>query len=173
MSELIIIAFSSEAAAIKARDLLVSLQLTAKTSPEDIILVIRKRAGEIRLEQSVWRATGKPLGDGRWGMLIGSLFLDERDAKKQKDQGLAAFFRKAGLETRFLNDVSTALVSGGAAVGMRLQALTAEAVIDTLSKLAEPGRVLRAKLTAEVASELEVIHDFIPEYVPAHLRPLV
>ncbi|MBL9047299.1 MAG: DUF1269 domain-containing protein [Tabrizicola sp.] len=171
VSELMIAVFSSEAAATEARNALVALQLKAGTPPEDIVLVIRESAGEITLAQSVWKATGKPLGDGRWGTLIGSLFLDERDPRTLAGQGLAGMFSRNGLDDDFIRDVSGALVRGGAAVGMRLRSLPAKAVIERLSRLAEPGRLLRAKLDAETEADLAALRDLIPEYVPADERP--
>jgi uncharacterized membrane protein len=167
VSELIITAFPTEAAAMAARDALIALQLAAKTELEDVILVIRRAEGEITLEQAAWKATGKPLGDGRWGLLIGSLFLDERDPKKQKNRGLAALFRRTGLDLEFIRDVSGALVSGGAAVGMRTRALPPKTVIARLASLDVPGRVMRATLSAEVEAELETLCDVIPDFSAA------
>lgn len=167
MSELIIAAFPTETAAMAARDALVRLQLAARTELEDVILIIRRAEGEITLEQAAWKATGKPLGDGRWGLLIGSLFLDERDPKKQKNRGLAALFRRTGLDPDFIRQVSRALVSGGAAVGMRSRALSPKTVIAGLADLDPPGRVMRATLTAEVEAELEKLCDVIPDFSAA------
>jgi len=170
MSDLIVVAFRSEAAATTARNALVALQQAAGTEPEDIILVTQTKAGEITIEQSIWLATGMPLGDGRWGMLIGSLFLDARKPTAQSKKGLAALFNKAGLDAAFLQDVSQSLASGGAAVGMRVRKLGAKAVLDRLASLPEAGRVMHRALGAEVESELAALHDLIPEYVPRHLR---
>lgn len=164
MSELIIIAFASEASAVKARNALLVLQQASGTKPEDIVLIIRKAAGELTVRQTVWKATGKPLGDGRWGMLIASLFLDERDPKKQKGRGLATLFRKTGLDVDFIGKVSQSLVSGGAAVGMRLEALTYSEVTARLASLDDKGRVLRAFMGAEVEAGLEAMRDVIPEF---------
>jgi uncharacterized membrane protein len=171
MSDLIVAAFRSEAAATAARNALLALQQTAGTEPEDIILVTQTGAGQITLDQSVWLATGMPLGGGRWGMLIGSLFLDGRKPGKRSQKGLAALFRKAGLDVAFLQDVSQSLASGGAAVGMRVRNLGAKAVTDRLAGLPETGKVMHSALSAEVESELAAMHDLIPEYVPRHLRP--
>lgn len=170
MSDLIVVAFSNQAAATVARNALVALQQAAGTAPEDIILVTQTRAGQITLEQSIWLATGMPLGDGRWGMLIGSLFLDDRKPSQQSKKGLSTLFHKAGLDAEFLQDVSRALASGGAAVGMRVRKLGAQAVIDRLASLPETGRMMHRPLSAEAESELEALHDLIPEYVPKHLR---
>ena len=170
MSDLIVVAYRSEAAATAARNALLALQQAAGTEPEDIILVTQTGAGQITLEQSVWLATGMPLGDGRWGMLIGSLFLDDRKPAKQSKKGLATLFHKAGLDPAFLQDVSQSLASGGAAVGMRVRKLGAKAVLDRLATLPETGRVMHRALVADVESELEALHDMIPEYVPRHLR---
>lgn len=162
MSELIVIAFESEASAVAARDALVALQQDAGTTPEDIVLVIREGEGTLTVEQSIWKATGKPLGGGRWGMLIASLFLDERDPRKQKGRGLAVMFRKTGLEADFLRNVAQSLASGGAAVGMRLHELSSRTVVDRLARLADPGRVMRTALNADVEAELAALRDVIP-----------
>jgi uncharacterized membrane protein len=170
MSDLLVVAFNSESAATVARNALVTLQQAAGTEPEDIILVMQTKAGEITLEQSIWLATGMPLGGGRWGMLIGSLFLDDRKPSKQTKKGLTALFHKAGLDAAYLQDVSRSLESGGAAVGMRVRKLGAKAVIDRLASLPETGHVMHRALSASVESELEAMLDLIPEYVPRHLR---
>lgn len=163
MSELIIIAFETEAAAKQARNALATLQQAAGTKPEDIVLVVRKATGDLRVGQTILKATGKPLGDGRWGMLIASLFLDERDPVKHKGPGLARTFRKTGLDVDFIRDVSRSLASGGAAVGMRLSALSTKAVTARLAGLADPGRVMRTTLNADVEANLEAMRDVIPE----------
>lgn len=170
MSDLIVVAYRSEAAATAARNALVALQQAAGTEPEDIILVMQTKAGEIRLEQSIWLATGMPLGDGRWGMLIGSLFLDDRKPTKQTKKGLAALFYQSGLDSAFLQDVSRSLASGGAAVGMRVRKLGAKAVMDRLASLPEAGRVMHRTLSGDVESELAALLDLFPEHVPRHLR---
>ncbi len=170
MSDLIVVAFRSEAAATAARNALLALQQAAGTEPEDIILVTRTGAGQITLDQSTWHATGLPLGGGRWGMLIGSLFLDDRKPTKQSKKGLAALFRKAGLDAAFLQDVSQSLDSGGTALGMRVRKLGAKAVLDRLASLPETGMVMHRALSADVESDFEALHDVIPEYVPRHLR---
>lgn len=164
MSELIIIAFESEASATVARDALLAVQQAAGTPPEDIVMVIHKAAGEVTLRQSVRKSDGKPLGDGRWGIIIASLFLDDRDPKKQKRRGLAAVFRRTGLGADFLRDVSHSLVEGGAAVGMRLRALSFKTVLERLAGLDDPGRVMRVALDADVEAGLEAMRDVIPEF---------
>lgn len=163
MSELMIAVYPTEAAATEARDALLALQVASRTAPEDIVMVFHRGPGEIRLRHTVWRDTGKPLGDGRWGMLIGSLFLDDRDPKKERRRGLLALFRKAGLDTDFLRDVSRSLHSGSVAVGMRLHELSPKAAVDRLARLGVQGRILRAELSAEVEADLETIRDVIPD----------
>lgn len=165
VSELIVIVFSSEAAATQARDALVMLQYNARTTPEDIVLITRKAAGKITLQQSIERKTGKTLGDGRWGMLIGTMFLDERDPNMKKAKGLSYLLGKTGLDASFIREVSQALVSGGAAVGMRRQELSAKVMTDTLAKLPEPGRVIRTLLSPEVEANLEAMQDQIPDSI--------
>jgi uncharacterized membrane protein len=164
VSHLIIAAYRSQNAAFVAGESLVALQQEAGTEPEDIVVVTRDATGRVSVNQSIDLASGKPLGDGRWGALIGMLFLDRRKPV-EGGSGLSSQFRTAGLDAGFLQDVAQSLDPGGAAVGLRVRLLGATRVAGHLQRLAGKPRILQTLVTAEAE---EVLHDMqgqIPDQV--------
>jgi uncharacterized membrane protein len=162
LSDLIIAAYSDPNAAFVAGESLVALQQEAGVEPEDIVVVTRSAAGRVSVNQSVDLATGKPLGGGRWGALIGMLFLDSR-VPTGSGRGLAEQLHAAGLEARFLRDVAGALEKGGAAVGLHVRMLGADRVRARLEALAGRPKILQARLDAETEDALHELQAQIPE----------
>lgn len=167
MSDLIIAVYRSQAAAFVAGEQLAALQRAAGTKPEDIVVVTRDDTGRVAINQSTDLATGVALGGGRWGAVIGMLFLDDR--KLQPDsKGLAAQFRTAGLDERFLKDVVHGLDKGGGAVGMRVRLLGKDRVIDKLRSLTGNPRILSARLDFVAEAALTDLQSQIPQRALGH-----
>jgi uncharacterized membrane protein len=164
LSDLIIAAYRSQNAAFVAGESLAALQQEARTEPEDIVVVTRDATGRVSVNQSIDLATGKPLGGGRWGTLIGMLFLDPRKPV-EGGLGLSSQFRTAGLDAGFLQDVVQSLEPGGAAVGMRVRLLGARRVAERLQKLAGNPRLLQTRIGAEAEEVLYDMQEQIPDRV--------
>lgn len=162
MSDLIIAAYRSQNAAFVAGESLAVLQQEAGTEPEDIVVITRDATGRVSVNQSIDLATGKPLGGGRWGALIGMLFLDRRKPV-EGGTGLASQFRAAGLDSTFLQQVVTALDAGGAAVGMRVRLLGAKRVTERLQQLAGNPRLMQTRIGAEAEETLYDMQGQIPD----------
>lgn len=167
MSDLIIALFGSQSAAFAAGKSLAALQRDAGVEAEDIVVVTRSAAGRVTVNQSIDLATGKPLGGGRWGALIGLLFLDGR-APDGTGHGLAEQLHAAGLDAGFLHDVSHGLTSAGAAVGIHVRMLGADLVRARLQDGSEKPRILHARLSAGTEDALEDLQDRVP---PSALAP--
>lgn len=161
MSDLIIAVYHSRTAAFVAGESLAALQQSAGTQPEDIVVVTRDDLGRISINQSTDLATGVPLGGGRWGALIGLLFLDRRKPQSG-GTGLAAQFRAAGLDDRFLQDVAQSLGNGGGAVGMRVRLLGRDRVIDRLTNLKGNPNILWTRLSPDADEALFEMQGQIP-----------
>lgn len=170
MSDLIILAYRSQDTAFMAGEALAALQQDAGTEPEDIVVVSRDAGGRVSINQSVDLATGRPLGGGKWGMMIGMLFLDRRKLNPES-AGLSAQFRAAGIDERFLDGVRDALVKNGAAVGMRVRLLGADRVIKRAKSLKGTPKLFRCQLSAEAESNLYDMQDQIPQQVLAQVQP--
>lgn len=164
MSDLIIAVYRSETAAFVAGDNLVALQQEAGTEPEDIVVVTRDNAGRVSVNQSIELSTGEPLGGGRWGALIGLMFLDS-GKDQPKDKGLAAQFRATGLEARFVQEVGSSLEKGGAAVGMRVRLLGRDRVVEKLKGLKGNPKILWTRLNPDTEETLVDMQDQIPDSV--------
>ncbi len=162
MSDLIIAVYRSQNAAFVAGESLAALQQEAGTEPEDIVVITRDATARVSVNQSIDLATGKPLGGGRWGALIGMLFLDARKPMVG-GQGLASQFRTAGLDSGFLQDVVHALDAGGAAVGLRVRLLGAKRVTDRLKELPGNPRILQTRIGAEAEEVLYDMQGQIPD----------
>jgi uncharacterized membrane protein len=164
LSDLIIATFRSLNAAFVAGESLAALQQEAGTEPEDIVVVTRDAAGRVSVNQSTDLATGEPLGGGRWGALIGMLFLDRR-RPVAGGKGLSSQLHSAGLEAGFLQDVAQALDSGGAAVAMRVRLLGTRKVRDRLVGLGGAPTILQTRLSAETEDALYDLQAQIPDAV--------
>ncbi len=161
MSDLILAVYRTQTAAFVAGENLAAFQQAAGTQPEDIVVVTRDKTGRIAINQSIDLATGQPLGGGRWGTLIGTLFLDRR-APKVGEKGLAAQFRAAGLEDAFLQDVVRSLDKGGGAVGMRVRLLGKDRVVEKLKSLKGNPKIHWTRLTPDTEDALYDMQGQIP-----------
>lgn len=162
MSDLIIAVYRNQAAAFVAGEKLAALQTTTGIEPEDIVVATRDKTDRVTINQSINLATGQPLAGGRWGALIGMLFLDPRKPLP-KGKGLGAQFRAAGLDDRFLQDVVRSLNKQGAAVGLRVRLLGKERVIDTLKGLKGNPKILWTRLSPDAEEALSDMLDQIPD----------
>lgn len=162
MSDLIIAVYRNQTAAFVAGENLAALQQAAGTEPEDIVVVTRDQSGRVSINQSIDLATGAPLADGRWGALIGLLFLDP-GRKSQRDKGLGARLRATGLDGQFLQDIDKSLDKGGSAVGLRVRLLGRDRVIDKLKSLKGSPKILWARLSPDAEDALIDMQDQIPE----------
>ena len=166
MTDLIIAAFGSQNAAFVAGERLAVLQREAGVEPEDIVVVTRDASGRVSVNQSVDIATGKPLGGGQWGMLIGMLFLDLRKGGG-RGRGIAPQLVEAGLDAEFLDDVVHCLDAGGGAVGLRVRALGVERVRDRLVSSRPTPRLVQTTLDSETEEAFHALMDQIPAQVMA------
>ncbi|MDZ4085201.1 MAG: DUF1269 domain-containing protein [Tabrizicola sp.] len=162
MSDLIIAAYRSRNAAFVAGERLAALQQAAGTEPEDIVVVTSDATGRVSVNQSIDLASGAPLGGGRWGALIGMMFLDRRKPV-EGGVGLASQFLAAGLDSSFLQEVPALLETGGAAVGMRVRLLGAQRVTEALQKQAGTPRILQTRIGAEAEEALYDLQAQIPD----------
>jgi uncharacterized membrane protein len=169
MSDLIILAYRSQDSAFVAGETLAALQQEAGTEPEDVVVVTRDASGRVSVNQSVDMTTGRPLGGGKWGMMIGMLFADRRKLKPES-AGLAAQFQRAGIPDAFLDDIRTALVKNGAAVGLRVRLLGADRVVQAATSLKGNPKILRCRLSAEAEGRLYDMQDQIPSDVLARVQ---
>lgn len=162
MSDLILLVYRSQSAAFVAGEALAVLQQEAGTEPEDIVVVTRDVTGRISVNQSTDMATGLPLGGGRWGTMIGILFLDSRKPVPN-GKGLSSQLLATGLDESFLRSAGQALEMGTAMVGLRVRLLGADRVLNRIKALKDAPKVLRTRLDAATEEALYDMQAQIPE----------
>lgn len=164
MSDLILLAYRTPSAAFVAGEALAVLQQESGVEPEDIVVVMRDATGRVTVNQSIDLATGRALGGGSWGTLIGMLFLDGRKPVPGGG-GLAAQLLAAGLDATFLQSAGAALTKGGAVVGLRVRLLGAERVVERARMLKGAPKVLTTRLSPETEEALYDLLAQIPDSV--------
>jgi uncharacterized membrane protein len=162
MSDLILAFYRTPAQAFAAGVVLAARQRAAGTEAEDIVVVTRDGSGRVQVNQSTDLATGEPLGGGRWGTLIGLLFLDNRKPQLGA-KGLAAQFQAVGLDEKFLQDATGSLSKTGAAIGMRVRLLGRERVIQILSALPGNPKIHWTRLGPDTEDALFDMQSQIPD----------
>jgi len=125
-------------------------------------VVTRDVTGRISVNQSTDMATGLPLGGGRWGTMIGILFLDSRKPVPN-GKGLSSQLLATGLEEGFLRSAGQALEMGTAVVGLRVRLLGADRVLNRIKALKDTPKVLRTRLDAATEEALYDMQAQIPD----------
>ncbi|MBL9048923.1 MAG: DUF1269 domain-containing protein [Tabrizicola sp.] len=169
MSDIVVLAYRKQEAALAAGVAMARLQAEAGVSLEDIVVVTRDEADSVNVNHLIDRSSGRTLAGGEWGMVIGMLFL-ANDAKHAKGGSLAARFLEAGVEAKFLDEVTRSLEKGGAAVGLRRRFLDLAQIEARLKSLPGNGKLIRTRLSPETEERLMDLQDQIPPEVLAHVQ---
>ena len=74
MSDLVFIAFDSEAKVEEVRDKVLEMQRQSLINVDDAVVVIRDNSGRINLNQLMHPATTGAVTGAFWGMLVGCIF---------------------------------------------------------------------------------------------------
>jgi uncharacterized membrane protein len=163
MTHLVLVRFPDFLAAQTAGVALATLQDRVGTEAEDIVIVSQGSATSVKLDHLTRPSTGRALGGGRWGTLIGTLFAADPGSKSGP-------FRRAGLAPAFLDTAAALLDGGGAVLGLRVRLLGLDRVLDRLSTLAVTGRVLHTKLSPASEAALAEMAAEVPEAMTQRLR---
>ncbi|TRW99427.1 DUF1269 domain-containing protein [Paracoccus sp. M683] len=156
MSELIVIAFDTEAAGFDLRTELVKMQKDYLIEMEDVVVVTRHGEDDIKLHQAVNLTAAGAIGGGFWGTLVGLLFLNPLlgAAVGAASGALAGRFTDIGINDDFMKDVAKAVPPGGSAVFVLVRKMTADKVLERLAQVGHGGRVLRTSLSNEQEQKL-------------------
>lgn len=167
MSELIVIAFDTEAAGFGLRSQLTEMQKDYLIEMEDVVVVTRHSETDIKLHQAVNLTAAGAVGGGFWGTLVGLLFLNPLlgAAVGAASGALAGLFSDIGINDKFMKEVSQAVPPGGSAVFILVRKMTADKVMEALSKAASGGRILQTSLTHEQEEKLRDALSGNPEAI--------
>jgi uncharacterized membrane protein len=155
MSDLVVLAFESEAGASTTLKDVEKLQNRQLIHVEDAATAVRHEGGKVKVKQAVNLAGAGALGGAFWGMLFGLLFF-------VPFLGLAvgaatgALFGKAadfGINDDFIREVSEAVQPGNSALFLLVNNAQTDKVLEALKP--SGGKVLFTSLSTEEEARLK------------------
>ena len=146
MSDLVVIAFPSEAKAEEVRHKLLDLQKDYLIELGDAVIAIKQPNGRVKLNQIFHPAAAGAASGSFWGLLIGILFLMPVAGVALGAAGgaLGGALTDVGINDKFMKEVAQTLQSGNAALFVLIRKMTADKVLAALD--GEGGTVLRTSL---------------------------
>ena len=146
MSDLVVIAFPSEAKAEEVRNKLFDLQKEYLIEVGDAVIAIKQPNGRVKLNQIMHPAAAGAASGSFWGLLIGLLFMMPLAgvAIGAASGALGGALTDVGINDKFMKDVAQTLQSGDAALFVLIRKMTGDKVLAALQ--GEGGTVLRTSL---------------------------
>jgi len=144
MSDLVVIAFPSEAKAEEVRQKLLDMQKDYLIELGDAVIAIKQPNGRVKLNQIFHPAAAGAASGSFWGLLIGFIFMMPVAgvALGAAAGALGGAFADVGINDRFMKDVAQTLQSGNAALFLLIRKMTTDKVLAALQ--GEGGSVLRS-----------------------------
>jgi uncharacterized membrane protein len=144
MSDLVVIAFPSEAKAEEVRKKLLDLQKDYLIELGDAVIAIKQPNGRVKLNQIFHPAAAGAATGSFWGLLIGFIFMMPVAgvALGAAAGALGGALADVGINDQFMKDVAQTLQSGNAALFLLIRKMTTDKVLAALQ--GEGGTVLRS-----------------------------
>ena len=155
MTEMIVLAFSTEGGAKEALGVLSHLQKQELIKLSDAATIVLKADGKVKVKQAVDLVGAGALGGAFWGMLIGLIFLVPwlGLAIGAISGAIAGRFSDIGIDDKFIKEVGTTVEPGHSALFLLVERMTEDRVLPELQKF--HPTVLRTNLSAEDEEKLK------------------
>ncbi len=144
MSDLVVIAFPSEAKAEELRNKLLDMQKDYLIELGDAVIAVKQPNGGVKLNQLFHPTTTGAVSGTFWGTLIGLIFLMPLAgaAIGAATGALSGTLTDVGINDQFIKDVAQSLQSGNAALFLLIRKMTTDKVLADLQGVG--GTVLRS-----------------------------
>ncbi len=135
MSDLLVIAYDTEAQAEEARTRLFALQREYLIELSDAVVAIKRDDGSVKLNQVFQPVVAGATGGALWGSLIGLLFLNPLAgaAIGAASGALSGKLTDLGINDNFMKEVASSLESGKAALFLLIRKVTADKVMAAMT----------------------------------------
>lgn len=154
MTEMVVLAFDGVDTAEKARDRLIDLDSQYLIDLDQVVEVVRKPDGQLKIKEEP-RLTGLgALGGGFWGLLVGLIFLAPAAGFVigTVSGAIAGHFTKYGITKEYMNRINEAIQPGQSALFLLAEDVKVDRVVPMLKEFRP--RILRTSLTTEQESKL-------------------
>jgi len=143
MSDLVVIAFPSEAKAEEVRTKILELQKDYLIELGDAAIAVKQPDGSIRLNQLINTTAAGAVSGTFWGTLIGLIFLVPLvgAAIGAASGALGGWLTDVGVNDTFMKEVAESSQPGNAALFLLIRKLTTDKVLEDLKGVG--GKVLR------------------------------
>jgi uncharacterized membrane protein len=134
MSDLLVIAFPTEAQAEEARSRVFAMQREYLIAVGDAVVAIKGADGHVKLNQVLPTTAAGAAGGAMWGALIGLLFLNPLAgaAIGAASGAVAGRLTDVGINDKFMKEVAASLEAGHAALFLLVRKMTTDKVMEGL-----------------------------------------
>ena len=166
MSDLVVIAFPTEAKAEEVRQKLLSMQKEYLIELGDAVVAVKDDKGNVKLHQMISTTTSGAVGGAFWGSLIGLIFLMPLAgaALGAASGALSGYLVDVGINDKFMKDTAAAIQPGTAALFVLVRKVTADKVLERLK--GEGGTVLTTSLDHTKEAALQAALASVQAAIP-------
>ena len=167
MSDLVVIAFPTEAKAEEVRQKLLAMQKEYLLELGDAVVAVKDEKGNIKLKQMINTTAAGAVGGAFWGTLIGLIFLMPLAgaALGAASGAVSGALTDLGISNKFMKDTAAAIQPGTAALFVLVRKVTADKVLEGLK--GEGGTVLKTSLDHTKETALQAALASVQAAVPA------
>src|SRR3954452_20468350 len=167
MSNLVVIAFPTEAKAEEVRQKLLAMQKEYLLELDDAVVAAKDAQGRIKLNQLINTTTAGAVSGTFWGTLIGLIFLMPLvgAAMGAASGALGGALTDLGINDKWMKETATAIQPGTAALFVLVRKVTADKVLERLK--GEGGTVLKTSLDHTKEAALQAALAEVTATVPA------
>ena len=146
MSDLVVIAFPTEAKAEEVRQKLLAMQKEYLIELDDAVVAVKDAQGSIKLNQMINMTTTGAVSGTFWGTLIGLIFMMPLvgAAMGAASGALGGALTDLGINDKWMKETAAAIAPGTAALFVLVSKATADKVLDRLK--GEGGTVMKTSL---------------------------
>jgi uncharacterized membrane protein len=146
MSELVVIAFPTEAKAEEVRQKLLAMQKEYLIELGDAVIAVKDSKGDIKLNQLINTTAAGAVTGAFWGSLIGLIFLMPLAgaALGAASGTLSGYLTDIGIDDKWMKETAAAVQPGTAALFVLVRKVTGDKVLERLK--GDGGTVLKTSL---------------------------
>lgn len=171
MSDLVVIAFPTEAKAEEVRQKLFSMQKEYLIELSDAVVAVKDAQGNIKLNQLVNTTAAGAVSGAFWGSLIGLIFLMPLvgAALGAASGTLGGYLTDIGINDKWMKETATAIQPGTAALFVLVRKVTGDKVLEGLK--GEGGTVLKTSLDHTKEAALQAALADVKATIPSSTSP--
>ncbi len=157
MSSLIAVGFKNEYSADEVLLKLRKLQQEHLIDLEDAAIVVRNKAGRVRIKQTQELTTSGALSGGFWGLLFGFIFFNPLLgwAVGALAGAVSGALIDIGIDDNFIREVGNTIEPGTSAIFVLVRSATPDKVLEDFSKF--EGKILRTSLSHDDEEKLQAV----------------